>query len=33
MTVLIVYCIISIIMMACIIIPDKTCNFDNIVEK
>ena len=20
-------------MMACIIIPDKTCNFDNIVEK
>lgn len=32
-TALIVYCIISTIMMACIIIPDKTCNFDNIAEK
>lgn len=30
---LIVYCIISTIMMACIIIPDKTSSFDNIVEK
>lgn len=33
LTILIVYCIISIIMMACIIIPDKTVNFDNIAEK
>lgn len=32
-TALIVYCIISIIMMACIIIPDKTVNFDYIAEK
>lgn len=27
---LIVYCIISTIIMACIIIPDKTSNFDKI---
>ena len=33
LTALIVYCIISTVMMACIIIPDKTCNFDNIIEK
>ena len=33
MTALIVYCIISTIIMACIIIPDKTCKFDNIVEE
>lgn len=32
-TALIVYCIISTIMMACIIIPDKTYNFDNIAEE
>jgi hypothetical protein len=33
LTALIVYCIISTIMMACIIIPDKTCKFDNIAEE
>lgn len=33
MTALIVYCIISTIIMACIIISDKTWSFDNIVEK
>ena len=32
-TALIVYCIISTIMMACIIIPDKTVSFDYIIEK
>lgn len=32
-TTLIIYCIISTIMMACIIIPDKTGGYDNIVEK
>ena len=33
MTALIVYCIISTIITACIIISDKTWKFDNIVEK
>lgn len=33
MIALIVYCIISTIIMACIIIPDKTCKFDNIAEE
>lgn len=32
-TTLIIYCIVSTIMMACIIIPDKTGGYDNIVEK
>lgn len=32
-TALIIYCIVSTIMMACIIIPDKTGGYDNIVEK
>lgn len=33
MTALIVYCIISTIITACIIISDKTWRFDNIAEK